>query len=319
MNPRHIIATIKTGLCGLFLFVPAASPVWAQSDLPNRTDPRAMYDKMIQSLSAFDYRGILTYEQGGSIQTFLIASEAVDNQVDQMLEKLDGPMAKHSYQFEIDCDRPARKTARELSDYYNFYTRGDTRIAGHDGVEIVLSPVDKYRNGFHYVIDPMTGLMLRSMVLTPDRRMVERTQFVSLDYRNRAAPRRGADAPPEDVLEDVLVGAENSGDDSREVGCTPLRIENGWAAGWLPAGFELVGSELDADRANLVYADGISMFTVFIESVLESFLPPSNAQRGATTVYLDYLSDQSSTYLVSIVGEVPIATSERVLGSLRRN
>ena len=87
----------------------------------------------------------------------------------------------------------------------------------------------------------------------------------------------------------------------------------------MPEGFKLIENKLDDDRVVLVYADGLSVFSVFVESVLETFLPPSNAQRGATTIYINYLSSPSETFLVSVVGEIPLVTAERVLGSMRRD
>ena len=337
MKLDKINLIFKTGLMGLFLFVlPVAEQADAQADLQNRQDPKALYDQMIASPGKYDYRGILTYEQGGQLQSFEVQSELSGGLIDQKLELLNGPQTSHYFSFDAACEKRPSLAANELSAYYNFYSRGETRVAGYEGIEIVLLPIDKYRNGYQYVIDNVSKLMLRSMTLTPDRRMIERLQFVQLDYQaflpaadavsDPSEQEPSAKQEPSDEIEpstassaDKTVEAlEPAIEQPHKIGCDQLSIENGWVAGWLPSGFVILDSKLEGDRAVLVYSDGISTFSIFIDTVIESFLPPSNAQRGATTVYINYLSDQSSTYLVSIIGEIPLATAERVMSSLRR-
>lgn len=316
----------KTGLWGLFLFLPIISGVvYAQSNLSNQVNPKAIYDRMQINSRIYDFTGTLTYEQGGQLQSFEVDSSSTNGLTYQRLALLDGPESVHFMQFDANCSKAVTAASDQLSAYYNFYIRGEARVAGHDGIEIILSPVDKYRNGFQFVVDTETGLMLRSVVLTPDRRMVERIQFVSLDYQRGQEDQQlrqqslKEEQPDEAEGNQQIEGLETVEKGPNKVNCDQLSIENGWSTGWLPEGFALLESELDAERAVLVYGDGLSVFSVFIESVQENFLPPSNAQRGATTVYINYLSNQSSTYLVSIVGEIPLATAERVMSTLRRN
>lgn len=330
----HSRVISKTGLKGLFLFVSLiADTALAQADLQNQQDPKALYDQMLASPSKYDYRGILTYEQGGQLQSFEVESVVSDGLIDQKLELLNGPETRHHFSFDSSCQKRPSLKSNTLSEYYNFYMRGKVRVAGYEGTEIVLLPIDKYRNGYQYVIDNVSKLMLRSMTLTPDRRMTERVQFAQLDYEayvlnhddqtteesplvvKESAADTGnetsVDSGQSQPLEEVV-------DQPHKIGCNQLSIENGWVAGWLPRGFVILDSKLEGERAVLVYGDGISTFSVFIDTVIESFLPPSNAQRGATTVYINYLSDQSSTYLISIIGEIPLETAERVLSSMRR-
>lgn len=342
MKLDYSTTNVKTGLKGLFLFVLGiCQPVWAQTDLDNQQDPKVLYDQMISSSENYDYRGILTYEQGGQLQSFSIDSDVTADGVKQKLELLNGPERDHYFLFQSACEKKRKLTSDQLT-YYNFYNRGSIRIAGYEGIEIILMPIDKYRNGYQYVVETESKLMLRSMVLKPDRRMIERTQFAQLSYApanpvtadiesltaidvELTEPKASqmveqtneSDAPPVDqeTIQQQLE-TEQAGPD--KVGCNQLTIETGWMAGWLPTGFRILDSKLDGDRAVLVFGDGISTFSVFIDAVIEGFLPPSNAQRGATTVYIDYLSDSSSTYLVSIIGEIPLATADRVLKTLRR-
>jgi len=313
----------KTGLKGLFLFVLlAAAGIQAQTDLQNQQDPKLLYDQMLSSPSKYDYKGVLTYEQGGQLQSFEVGSVVSQGLIEQKLELLNGPKTSHHFSFDSSCEKKPSLKSSELSEYYNC----SVRVAGYEGTEIVLLSHDKYRNGYQYVVDNVSKLMLRSMTLTPDRRMTERVQFAQLSYEAYMASddEPGKEENLASVSADtnsqneVTPTLEKIADKPHKIGCDQLSIENSWIAGWLPAGFVILDSKLEGERAVLVYGDGISTFSVFIDTVIESFLSPSNAQRGATTVYINYLSDHSSTYLVSIIGEIPLATAERVLSSLRR-
>jgi len=339
----------KTGRNGLFLvvanmFLLGLIPLTtvAQTQISNSLDPKILYQRMLDSRKIYDYEGILTYEQAGQMQSFKVSSSQQGTMLDQHLNQLDGPQLQHAMKFDADCQASQGSSVEQFDEYYNFFAIGEERVAGRTGTEIVLMPVDKYRNGYRFVIDYDSGLMLRSVVTAPDRRVVERTQFVNIEYEPRdfteteepdidqeeASPEESQSIDEEQI--DSSEELDNSGlaeaaqeEESTEsanmINCNFINVENGWVSGWLPAGFELLQSTFEDERATLVYGDGISVVSVFIEPVLETFLPPSNAQRGATAIYINYLSTRTETYLVSVVGEVPMATAERVFSSLRRD
>lgn len=346
---RSIHMFLNTGLGGLFLVLAAAiaglgsATVSAQGQISNSLDPKVLYERMLESNRQYDYQGILTFEQAGQMQSYEVSSRLEGSALDEKLNQLDGPEVQHFLRFDPTCS-PRSASLDQLDDYYNFFAVDQVRVAGRTGTEIVLMPVDIYRNGYHFVVDNETGFMLRSVVTAPDRRVVERTQFVSVDLQpremtetpesseiqetvNESSENSAVDAEASSRVEESgpqqpTAGSEANAESSFEpqpVGCNYLKVENGWVAGWLPEGFNLIESKLESDRAALVFGDGISVVSVFIEPVEQIVLPPSNAQRGATAIYINYLSSQTATYLVSVVGEVPMVTAERVFSSLRRN
>ncbi len=351
----------KTGPTGLFLFVLTVAGLFpvstmAQGQISNTLDPKMLYERMLDSKALYDYEGILTFEQAGQMQSFEVSSRQAGMALDQRLNQLDGPRQEHFLRFDAECQPKQGASVDQFDNYYNFFSIGEERVAGRTGTEIVLMPVDKFRNGFQFVVDNETGLMLRAVVTAPDRRVLERTQFVSIDFERREEP---VDTGPdendetaetiadsadteaesqEDTEESVQASSSSEGDEEiagddelvdttqqadasvepDSISCNYFSIENGWVAGWVPEGFNLLQSSLQDERATMVYGDGISLVSVFIEPVQETFLPPSNAQRGATAIYINYLSTRTNTYLVSVVGEVPMETAERVFSSLRR-
>jgi sigma-E factor negative regulatory protein RseB len=350
----------KTGPTGLFLFVLTVAGLFstssmAQDRISNSLDPKMLYERMLDSKALYDYEGILTFEQAGQMQSFEVSSRQAGMALDQKLNQLDGPRQEHFLRFDAECQPKQGASVDQFDNYYNFFSIGEERVAGRTGTEIVLMPVDKYRNGFQFVVDNETGLMLRAVVTAPDRRVLERTQFVSIDFERREEPVDAAPGENAESAETIADSADTEAESVEDTGgsaqaspssegeeiasnvdpvdttqqadasvepdsisCNYFSIENGWAAGWVPEGFNLLQSSLQDERATMVYGDGISLVSVFIEPVQETFLPPSNAQRGATAIYINYLSTRTNTYLVSVVGEVPMETAERIFSSLRR-
>lgn len=68
----------------------------------------------------------------------------------------------------------------------------------------------------------------------------------------------------------------------------------------------------------LMYSDGLSTFSLFIEKAPTGNLE-GRAQRGATVAYLGRLDTQQGNFRVSAVGEVPVQTLERVALSLHKS
>jgi len=350
---------LRTGLNGLFLFwsLLFSCTSFSQGGINYQIDPRALYDLMRKSTENYDFNGIFIFEQGAYIRTFHINSKHREGQLQQALTVLDGAVQEHQMSFSQTCSKNLISVTESETPYYNFHVRGEARVAGLSGIEIILSPIGKHRYAYQYVIEPQTGLLLRAITLTADKRILERIQYTQLAYELVQNP---PEVPHENEHKDlgdkvelvdveikddaVAIAMENTeiigtteyvdeiqiGKDSfsnsteiadssfKTVSCNRLSLDNGWFATWLPEGFILISSGFDGERARLVYSDGLATISIFIDDVIESFLPPGTFSRGVTNVQLNYLLDDSSTYLISILGEVPQETIERVFLSLRR-
>ena len=338
MNFTDITHLLKTGPCGLFLFLMLNfSEAHAQAEFSNQNDPRQIYDRMLESQKHISFRGLLTYEQGGRLSSFELESRIGNDTRREKLSMLNGPGRSHQFSFSESCDTSISGDSKRLSQHYNFYYRGQQRIAGRAGHAIVLSPIDKYRLGHRFVVDIDSGLMLRWESSLPDRRVLERTQYINLQILEVAD--EASDRPDQDNGQNFVVDAnsdsqspadiDNSTDrDSinesgyKRIACDNLSIANGWTSNWLPDGFMLVDSQKNNDRATLVYSDGLAAFSIFIDAQSSAdnnkFLPPGTVQRGSTLAYINYLSNRDSSYLVTIVGEIPQSTAKQVLLSLKR-
>ena len=102
---------------------------------------------------------------------------------------------------------------------------------------------------------------------------------------------------------------------------TPESDSVAWQPRWLPPGFELVGvAERQGHSAHplvfMTYLDGLARFSVFIESLAGEQVEDARHQLGPTVVVSRRLSAADGDYMVTVVGEIPFGTAERVAVSL---
>ena len=152
-------------------------------------EPQRVADLLTRLSTAIrerDYRGLFTYEYGGSLQTLRLTHQVIDGIEYEHLEYLNGLSRRvERLGTSVDCLSPAEQVLRgllpgldgglsALSQHYNFYFRGDERIAGRQAVTLQVVPRDEHRYGYNLFIDKLTGLPLGAMTLSGRRRVLER-------------------------------------------------------------------------------------------------------------------------------------------------
>ncbi|AEB57556.1 sigma E regulatory protein, MucB/RseB [Ectopseudomonas mendocina NK-01] len=203
---------------------------------------------------------------------------------------------------------PARQLdAEQLSNWYDIRVAGQARIANRAADVLVLEPKDQHRYGFELYLDRETGLPLKSLLLNERGQLLERFQFAQLDT---SAPVENAMQPSSD--------------------CRPVRFraadsmaEGRWRSDWLPPGFTLTTAQLRRDPASddavayLMYGDGLARFSVFLEPLNGSVVEDARSQLGPTVAVSRRMSTDSGDMMVTVVGEIPLGTAERVALSMR--
>lgn len=173
---------------------------------------------------------------------------------------------------------------------------------------LAVTPRDQHRYGFELHLDRDTGLPLKSLLLNEKGQLLERFQFTQLNT--------GA-APAEDQLQ---AGAE-----CQVVGPAKADGEKtvAWRSEWLPPGFTLTRSFMRRSPvtpdpvACLTYGDGLARFSVFIEPLHGAMVGDARSQLGPTVVVSKRLQTDDGGQMVTVVGEVPLGTAERVALSIR--
>jgi len=181
-------------------------------------------------------------------------------------------------------------------------------VAGRAAVVLALVPRDQHRYGVELHLDRETGLPLKSLLLNDKGQLLERFQFTQLDISA--------------VPENELLQPSSA--------CQPVRaaeakasVAENWRSDWLPPGFNLStvterrSPASEASVACLVYDDGLARFSVFLEPLHGASVEDARSQLGPTVAVSRRLSTNDGDVMVTVVGEIPLGTAERVALSMR--
>ncbi|HCR1304912.1 TPA: MucB/RseB C-terminal domain-containing protein [Pseudomonas aeruginosa] len=226
-----------------------------------------------------------------------------------------GSFSTHEIWHRVESDGAVRERLLQLDGARQEVVRVDGRtqcisggLAGRPAVVLAVTPRDQHRYGFELHLDRDTGLPLKSLLLNEKGQLLERFQFTQLNT--------GA-APAEDQLQ---AGAE-----CQVVGPAKADGEKtvAWRSEWLPPGFTLTRSFMRRSPvtpdpvACLTYGDGLARFSVFIEPLHGAMVGDARSQLGPTVVVSKRLQTDDGGQMVTVVGEVPLGTAERVALSIR--
>jgi sigma-E factor negative regulatory protein RseB len=270
------------------------------------------------------FQGTFVYERNGSFSTHRIWHRVDEaGVVRERLLQLDGPE-----QEVLRVDGRAQCVSGTLADpggdyqawstpdlnsprlleSYDLRIIGKSRVAGRAAVVLGLSPRDQHRYGVELHLDQESALPLKSLLLNDKGLLLERFQFTQFDVG----------ALPTD--QELQSGAA----------CQPVtaskaaaEVVEAWRSDWLPPGFTLsrVGERRSTASneqvASLDYFDGLARFSVFIEPLRGVMVEDARSQIGPTAAVSRRLATDDGDVMVTVVGEIPLGTAERVALSMR--
>lgn len=310
----------------LFVALALASFTAAATDDPDQV--RALLARMAESTRQLDYKGLFIYRYGGAQESLRVLHTVKNGTEYESLQHLNGPpreivRAGRSVSCSYIGDQLLAGRLESLpadfeglDRFYHFYVRGRERVAGRAAWVLDVVPRDQFRYGYSLSIDTQTGLLLKSLLVGRNKKVLESFEFVELEI--------GAVAALSDNQSLSAVSSSRRVADHRLSGCNPIEVPESqlWAASWLPAGFVFTGQErkqLEGGgrwRDTLMYTDGLTSFSAFIEPVASESALDGRAQKGATVVYLSSLRRGEDSYRVTVVGEVPLQTAQRVASAI---
>ncbi len=282
--------------------------------------------KLAQAEQKQSYQGSFVYERNGSFSSHDIWHRVQDGKISERLLQLDGAAQEvvrvdgkvqcvsGALASDLPGAAPSDSAPRvldplKLMSWYDLSVAGKSRVADRDAVIVTLTPRDQHRYGFELHLDRRTGLPLRSLMLNDKGQLLERFQMTRLD----------TDDVPSD--EDLHASAA----------CKPVQRSDkpageavvGWRSDWLPPGFELINSSVrrDSERgstvSSLMYDDGLTRFSVFLEPISGDAGTDTRTQLGPTAAVSRHLNTPKGKVMVTVVGEIPLGTAERVALSMR--
>lgn len=295
--------------------------------------PRDLLSKMSHSFRELDYQGEFTYEYGSHMDTLHIAHAVRDGVEKERLVYMNGAAREVVRDgHDVSCVHPGDQIMRlgstiasgpfarsflgehDIASHYTLSFGKAARVADRTVIEILVNPADQYRYGFRMFLDEETGLLLKSLTLSSSGKVLERFQFTRIEI--------GAS-----IADDALV-AHGDGSSSAyhhvltQEGAASASKEPLTSAGWLPPGFALSARSQQAGKPYMtqlsMYTDGFSSLTLVLEPVAASVAPvrDGKARRGATVAYMRRLSIAGEPYLLTVVGEVPLVTAQKVAQSV---
>lgn len=294
--------------------------------------PQSIIAHMVEATRTLNYEGTFVYRHENRLETVRVIHAFQSGRVRERLIHLNGtPREVLRDESGVTCIYPdARSVVVErnppgemlqpaqdmdverLAKYYRFALGAKARIAGRDAQEVAIDPRDGYRYGYRLWVDRDSGLLLQSDLVDQGGELLEQILFVTLEVR---------DEIPDSLLEPTIgvkgwSWFDESGRSSPEQG-----LDEGWSAHWLPPGFEPTTrsvrrlQRVPGPVRYLGFSDGLASVSIYIQEpgmVMEG--GGSVASLGAAHAFTVAVEGRQ----VTVVGEVPAETVERIANSVHR-
>lgn len=311
---------LATGLSALTCAAQEPVPGGTQ-DIPEVSAQLLEVDELLTKMATkshqLNYTGTFTYQRKDhpALQGFKVYHWVEDGIEQERLQYLNGQEREITRSGKTtDCQSMGDellqskllglgKNQAGLAEFYRFEVLSGERVAGRATTTLTAFPRDQFRFSYILSIDNETGLVLKSWLVDEAGRPMERYQFVDLQLNpDLAAIKKQPKAK---------LHRESDVDISE---CNPVTAKSPekWQLLWVPPGFAFVGQKVvHEDIDMLMYTDGLTSFSVFIEPA-HSAIPEGVAQRGATLAVMDSLRFQDTFYRVTVVGEIPVVTAQKI-------
>lgn len=311
----------------------ALAPFVIQGGTESEESAHRWLAKMAEAIRTLNYDGTFVYRNEDRMESMRIIHRASPGEERERMFSLTGtPREVLRDKNKVTCILPdsqsvvvvksrPRSVALHVFDpqerftrFYRLSAHAGERVAGRKTTRVSVQPIDEYRYGYRLWLDQLTGLLLKSELVSEQGKALE--QIV---YTNIRLPAH----IPDDLLAPAISG-EGYTWYSNEYPVTrtaSIRPGDQWVVTWVPKGFEVSDRIYDPSSVSrnpvehLVYSDGLAKMSVFIElldDAKERLLGPSGM--GAINAYGSVIGD----YQVTVVGEVPEITVEKVGQSVRR-
>ncbi len=321
LPPGRRVRTIGWGLA---LCLGGAVPIWA-----GETDAALVQrlQRMAQAMRGLDYDATLVYLHDNRLEAMRVIHLVGEGGEREQLISLNGSeRGVHRDPQQVVCTLAERgaigvnkpgvanelQFARNLNPEllgrnYQLRPLGVARVAGRPAEVIGVQPRDGFRYGYRFAIDQETGLLLQSDLLGDAPHPIEQLMLTSLDLRPKGLIEQAASPEPR---------ASAQGPKPAAAAAPPAEASS-WSLEGLPAGFELRMRDQWQDGSgkpvtHLLLTDGLAAASVYIESDGQEGLV-GGARMGAINAW----GGTVSGHQVTVVGEVPAATAQRVFGALR--
>ncbi len=291
-------------------------------------------EEMVVAAKALNYQGVFTYQNGKSLQTIKIIHRADSNGEAERLISLTGAAREVIRTNDVvTCIYPEGKRVQvnrrplgrgfpsnllrrldSAADFYQVNEGGESRVAGRQAQELIITPIDDYRYGFKLWRDMNNHLLLKSELVTQAGQVLENFAFSTVEFGM---------AIPDAFLEPAIANRDEMTFNLSEPETAAKMAKNQslskWQVNWLPEGFALVAQQNRLKAKNgasveqRVYSDGLSSISIFMEKIKARHGHLKGVtQMGAVNAFGTIIQ----AHFVTVVGEVPEQTVNKVGSSI---
>lgn len=314
-------------VCAFVFLAGVAGNVQAEMSQP---DALALLKKIEAAARELNYSGIFVYQYGNQVETSKITHYSDATGEHEKLEALNGP-ARETIRNndEVICYLPESNSVKvekrntrkffpallpkdisKLSANYTIKLGEVERIAGYDCQSLILEPKDNLRYAHKFWADNASGLLLKATLLNVNGEVIDQFAFTQITIGGQIDKTQFKAKPAWKTLTWKT-------DDSTIVDGSAH--DTGWGINEPLPGFnkivelkrQMPGKKLPV--SHLVYSDGLSTVSVFIEPLAGMPHPMQGlASQGVLNVYARSLAD----FQITVIGEVPVATVKKIANSL---
>lgn len=280
-----------------------------------------------------NYSGVFVYQSGGRVEVSRITHIADKTGEHERLEGLDGlkrEVIRNNdkvwlYLGDKKVRVEKRRTQRTfpallpeqiqtLKENYQISQGEEDRVADYHAHTVLFQPKDGLRYTRKMWAHSESGLLLKAVVLDERGNVIEEYAFSQIEIGGKNIDRKWI-IPNEVEAAHLAKQKELSPLPKASLENTP----SGWQVDSVPSGFKkiLEMRRIIADKklpvVHIVYSDGLSGISVFIEKVSDVISAPGLSGRGAVHMFNRLIGDN----LVTVVGEVPPRVVIQVADSVR--
>lgn len=297
-------------------------------------DAQLSLERMARAAQTLNYDGTFVYRNGATMQSMRIIHRSASEGERERLVALSGAAREVIRDRErVTCILPDRQSvvvaksrSRQFPHsklfeigtgfvrHYSLSIQRGERIAGRHTKLVSIAPHDRFRYGYRLWMDRDTNLLLKSELIDEHGAIVEQLVYTNIELPDRIS---------DELLEPEISGAGYTWyrDEDVEPATAIGKGAPSWYPGWLPNGFDLRDHARDPILSSrdpvehLVFSDGLASVSVFIERLDTTSEPLDGLDSvGAVNAYGSMVDDLQ----ITVVGEVPAATVERVAASITR-
>jgi sigma-E factor negative regulatory protein RseB len=285
-------------------------------------DPAEWLERMSTAMSQMSYQGTFVYVQGDDVVTMRITHVAGEAGVRERLVSVSGvprEVIRDSTgvrwvlgddrsvlqdqgfnrtffpQLPLDQQGQARRSyALKLGDV--------GRVAGQTARNLSILPRDEYRYGYSLWLEEHSAMLLKWELIDHRRKPLAKLMFTDI--------RMGAEVDRFELQPSSELKKFKTVESSLPAGRGLASAQPRWRPGRLPPGFELTahrffGQQQDSIYEHLVYSDGLTAVSVYIESAAEGEQQPADLRRMGTTHAFSKTADGVA---ITVIGDVPSIT-----------